>query len=229
MQEQFDELFNLLENNKITRQEYVDRLNKLAPDVPSQYKRSVDRRRDSRTLGEFALQVYDNTKREKFLIEQWCGQWPDKEYGIIDHGIANNGCLILDTSKCKSVSDYKLYVWKGGNHGYESSLLEIKFCPCQWKLTYKQADFAAYLREESLILTIMGDTRMLGPNGDPDNNQPLQLPAGLQWILMGASEINHIMEKIPVRMHREVGYKPSYQLFKASFPQFVKVENWRVI
>jgi hypothetical protein len=221
IQDKCDILFSMLEKNKISRRKYVDEINLLYCEIPAPRLSSINRRRDRRSLGEFALQVYDNTKREKFLVAEWCNQWPDRLYVIEDHGISNDGRLIIDTSANKTVSDYVL------KNGAEVVRLELKFCPCQWKLTYKKADLLAYLKENASVLTIMGNTGMIGPNGDPDSDKPLTLPDGMKWILMESEDIMLIMDEVPVRPHREVGGKPGYQLFKNMFGSYVQVNDWR--
>lgn len=220
MQAEADQLFLQLESHAIDRRQYVHQINELYDRIPLPQRGNVARRKDTRSLGIFALSIYDNTKREKFLINAWCDQIPNQAYQIIDNGINNDGRLIIDTSNCKSVSDYVL------KNNFETRHVEVKFSPCQWKMTFKKADFNAYLKEDASILLIMGNVGMMGPNGVPEGNTELVLPKGLKWTLITPHQISKIMEEVPVRNCWEVGGKPSYQLFAKDFHKFIEVHDW---
>lgn len=205
-QRDFDYLFLDLRDGNIDRSEYVKRCNALYNTLPPEVKPNVDRRKDNRQLGVFCLQIYDNTARERFLVDEWARSL-GYDVKIIDNGIGNDGRFILDPKGNSGRADYILK-WGDGRE----RRLEVKFSPCLFKATFKVCDLKEYARQDALVLLVMGDTRMIGPNGRPTCTVQLQIPPDLRWCLFGRETIRRMLKETPIRNHKEVGGKPSIQL-----------------
>jgi hypothetical protein len=257
-----DLIFEDLEAGRITRREFYNRYNDLFDKIPEKQRLNLKRRmdfgrgREGRCLGQFALTIYDNTKREKLLVDSWldylmrdamvkqlgifkCGEY--KLAAVHCSGVDNSGKLLIDSRNGKP--DYTLeylayepsyenrHTLKPGEFPELKILkkgLEVKFTGHAHlnKLTYKVADIKSYIKNQALVLTIISDG-MVGPNGDPDNNSPLVLDASkLKWFIMEPSLMERLLESIPIRDYREMGWKPAIQLLKADFPKYLDIKDW---
>lgn len=206
--------------NIMSRPDYVKEINKFWHYIDSSLLPSLQHRKDKRSLGEFALQIHDCTVREKFLLDQWLMSIGRGNIKVEDYGIANDGRLILNPGKNQGKPDYYLY------SGSKSWKLKVKFSPTQEKATFKVCDLKNYAREDALVLLIMGNVHMIGPNGDPNSNKPLVLPPGLYWSLIGRKEIREMLKEIPIKLHWEVGGKPSIQLKKSDITKYLSPKQW---
>jgi hypothetical protein len=164
-----------------------------------------------------------------------------KLVSMIESGVDNSGKLLIDSRSGKP--DYTLEY-----HAHEPSYenrhslkpgewpeikilnrgLEVKFTGHAHlnKLTYKVADLKSYIKNQALVLTIISDG-MVGPNGDPDDNTPLVLDTTkLKWFIMDPVLMERLLESIPIRDYREMGWKPAIQLLKADFPKYLNIKDW---
>lgn len=211
------------------------------------------RGQSGRCLGQFALTIYDNTKREKLLMESWFEMvsklvkpigFTHKNYKLasfVATGVDNSGKLLIDSKSGKA--DYTLvyhrYVKKKQvSPDPETRLvdwpeleeirrgLEVKFTGQFKKLTYKVADLESYIKQDALVLTIVSDG-MVGPNGNPDSDVPLVLDTSkLKWFLMDAPLMQRMLETIPIHNHFEMGRKPSVQLLQKDFSDYLDIKDW---
>lgn len=234
-----DEIFYDLEAGRITRREFYDRYNELFDKIPEDAKKNLKRRMDfgfgrqGRTLGQFALSLYDNTKREALLVYSWAEMINiTMKTGVTlsNLGVENSGRLLINSRDGKP--DYLMEVNKTGCIGnkehYTKRPLEVKFTGQLKKLTYKVKDLESYIKNNALVLTIISDG-MVGPNGDPDDNSPLAIDASkLQWFTMNPKLMQGLLENIPIRDYREMGWKPAIQLLKVDFPNYLEIKEWGV-
>lgn len=224
-QRDFDSLYYefTASQTPLTRVGYVKQINALWNAIDPKHRPSLQRRKDKRSLGEFALQVYDCTIREKFLLTEWLKSLGREGVKVEDYGVANDGRLILDENSDRGRPDYRLTSVKG------TWKLEVKFCPVQYKLTFKVCDLKSYARADALVLLIMGETRMIGPNGDPNSSKPLAVPEGLRWCLFGRKTIRRMLKELPVKLHKEVGGKPSIQLRGGDIARLLNPKEWNYV
>lgn len=175
--------------------------------------RSLDYRRGGRSLGHFALMVYDNTVRETFLVRKWAQA---KNLLVIDNGLANDGRLIIDTKGQGGKPDF-IVQDRNGN----SWRLEIKFAPSDKYLTYKVADLENYAKQENLIiLTIIAGKGMMGSNGDPHKNIPLRLSPSLRWFTLGPENCRNLLRNGEIGNHNGFGGKPTVRVYPTEFSAF---------
>jgi hypothetical protein len=204
------ELHSHLASGVISRDEYKEAFDSLYDQVPQRFLRAIDGRKDRRSLGEFALELYDATLREKTLISQW-NERNNLKLTIECLGSDDAGVVIFDPKNLSSQADYR--VTCGGS----SYKLEIKFCPTLAKLTYKVKDLRAYILAEAYVLTIMYDRRSLGETIDPSR---------LNWTLMTPAIMKRLLDEVPVRNHWEMGRKPSIQILAKDFDRYIEVNPW---
>lgn len=206
------ELYDLLESSNISRRAYRDAFDDLYCVVPAQFRRVLDRRKDRRSLGEFALEIYDTTLREKKLINEWNER---NEYGlkIEKFGSDDSGVVIFDPRNISSKADYVVAI---GDQRYK---LEIKFCPTLAKLTYKVKDLNSYVAEAAYVLTFMYDRKMLGPNDTIDTGR-------MQWFLMEPGLMQRLLDTLPTKLYWEMGGKPAIQILQKDFDKYIKVNPW---
>jgi hypothetical protein len=221
----FDQLHQNLINPiygpyQITRQKYVEEINKsryaIDPTLLPGLQSRIDRdKRSGRTLGLFALFIHDNTVRERFLLDAWLAM-TGREGKVEDFGIANDGRLILNTGGGLGRPDFLL----------DGVKFDVKFNPVSFKHTFKVCDLKSYARDDVQVLLIMGESRMIGPNGNPDSQEPLVVPPNLKWSLFGRGTIRTMLSKLPTLHYREVGFKPAIQLKGEDINLYLSPKDW---
>jgi hypothetical protein len=218
-QQYFDKAFSDLESARISRQAYIETIDRIYNSLPLSQRKCLDRRRDTRTAGRFAMEIYDNSIRERFLVDRWA---ETVSIQIVDYGIANNGRLILSPGSRSHTADYLVRTADG------EAPLEIKFSPCQAFVTYKVADLEHYIDQGNvLVLTILGDRRMIGPNGDPACERPLTIPSNLKWFTMDATAMRNFLAIADRDYHKGFGGKPTARLQAAQFRRVFQLRDWR--
>lgn len=183
---------------------------------------SLARRRDGRTPGQFALHVRDTTARERFLVREWARLVASRDLTIADLGVGNDGRLLLDPANTGS-PDYRVSSPRG------TWALEVKFGPTRRFVTYKVADLFNYIDRDALLLTVLGPARMVGPNGDPHRDDPLAIPPGLGWSLMGPEAMRRFLEAAEHGTHKGFGGKPTARLHAGDFRGVLRLREWRSV
>jgi hypothetical protein len=204
------ELHACLASGLISRDAYREAFDALYDEVPQRFRRAIDGRRDRRSLGEFALDIYDTTRRERELIADW-NERNHLLFRVECLGSDDAGIVVFDPRNLSSNADYRV------SCGGSSYKLEVKFCPTLAKLTYKVKDLRAYIMADAYVLTVMYDRRALGEVVDP---------ARLRWTLMTPAIMKRLLDEIPVRNHWEMGRKPSVQILAKDFGNYVEVNPW---
>jgi len=234
-------LFIAYKANHISRREYHDLFNELEKNLHhfcnDRELNNVVKRMDWRTLGEFALMIYDNTRREKILAEAWvemCKKQNLLTAAVLrDNGMANNGQLVFGLSGVNHEPDYKIGL-EGSNFEIPSGThkLEIKYSPSSIFLTYKAKDLESYIQRNAYVLTIMGENRMLGANGKPEAEDTFDITdLGLSWwAVMTPTIMKKMLHDLPVkRFQGYMGNKPSVRLYRDASPNFkdyFEMRNW---
>lgn len=234
-------LFTAHATGEITRLEYHDLFNKMEKNLhhscTDRELQNVMKRMDWRTLGEFALTIYDNTKREKLLAETWvdmCQAQGLFESAVLqDNGMANNGRIMFALKSINHEPDFKITIIDS-DFEIPTGLnkLEVKYCPSDKFLTYKEADLKSYISKNSYVLTVMGENKMLGANGNPNADDKFVVDDLniSTWIIMTPDMMRDMLNEIPVRSFQGyMGNKPSIRLYRDDQPKFSEyftVRNW---
>jgi hypothetical protein len=233
-----DQIFNDLESGKITRQDFYNSYNNLYASMPDELRNKIKRRMDwgpgrkGRCMGQFALTIYDNTHREKLLIEAWGEMMLTaknfKSLVIRNTGADNTGRVLIEgsTDKPDYEIEYTTHLVTPGLGKKRKRSLEVKFTGQSHKLTYKVKDLENYIKSDSLVLTIISEG-MIGPNGDPDSNLPLYIDdSRLRWFILNPAVITKLLKCLPVNNRYEMGNKPCIQLTKTDFDKYLSIMKW---
>lgn len=134
-------------NNKFPYSHIFDMIEKHYPKEVSKHFRY---RKDKRSLGDFAVDMYDGHLRERRIAEWWLQNYGEKyfsknmSYECV--GIDDTGCILLENGSREDMKKPD-YLIKNTN-----TYLEIKSNPCDWKITLKLSDINHYLGLNSYIL-----------------------------------------------------------------------------
>jgi len=226
-------LFTAYNKGDITRREYHDLFTELEKNLhnfcDSRELNNVLKRMDWRTLGEFALMIFDNTIREKILTDAWVEMCESSgllgSAMLADNGMSNNGLIIFSLKFVNHDSDFIIKVegsqleeMPDGEHK-----LEVKYCPTDRFLTYKARDLESYVRQKSLVLTVMGENKMFGANGNPDVEDSFSVDdlkiSG--WSLMTPKAMSQMLHTLPVKRYEGyMGNKPSVRVYRDDSPNY---------
>lgn len=244
--------FNALRTKEITRSDYFDLFDLVYPKVTeknvlegherSSIQNRVDRNRDSqRTLGQFALGIYDNTLRERILIEAWrdrlkqCGQVEDID--IQDHGMSNDGMIHFSKAEVNPKADFKIKTTGSKLKDVPNGemLVEVKFCPSQKYLHFKESDFRCYAEAGASVLIFIGND-MYGGNGNPKWDMEVADLRLEEWGFIAHDAVQDMLKKeefitrYNARGQVMMGGKPCVRLNRnQQFPritQYVYLYNW---
>lgn len=211
--------YTALASGEITRRSYFKQVNALASEH-DEIARRFAYRRDRRSLGHFALMLYDSTVRERFLLESCWPQIGRDGDSYSDLGINNDGRLVLKTPGRRPNLDFLVENETLG--GYP---LEVKFCPTQRFLTYKLFDLQNYLRTpDARVLTVASPDRMSGPNGDPDVDTAFVLPRHSYFLLMDHDSLSRLIEIGEHGNHDGHGGKDTVRILQRQFSQVATIQ-----
>jgi len=226
-------LFTAYIQNHISRREYHDLFNELEKNLhhfcDTRELSNIMKRMDWRTLGEFALTIYDNTKREKILAESWVDICTKKhlfeQATLEDNGMSNNGIVMFGLRGVNHEPDFKITVIDSNLPDLPTGVnkLEVKYCPSSAFLTYKEADLKSYISKDSYVLTVMGENKMLGANGNPDSEDDFTVDKLniVWWSMMSPATMRQMLTDLPVRCYYGyMGNKPCVRLYKNEHPRF---------
>lgn len=243
--------FNALRTREIGRKDYYDLFDQLWPKVKengvlqyhelSSIRNRVDRKSE-RGLGGFALGIYDNTIRERILIEGWRDRLiaAGKVEGIeiSDHGMANDGMIHFSKADINAKADFKIAVTgsKLADIPNGEMLVEVKFCPSQKYLHFKHGDFSAYAADGTNVLIFIGNDRMIGANGNPNWDIDITDLNLEEWGLITTASVKDILmnesfkERRNARGDLMMGGKDCVRLNRDNtFPRITKyvfLYNW---
>lgn len=202
--------FNALRTKEINRSDYYNLFNQLDHKI-RQYgilsendRRSIINRVDKasgRKLGEFALGIYDNTLRERILIEAWKDRLIKsgnvEKIDISDYGMANDGMIYFSKQNINPKADFKITVSgsKIEKIPNKEMFIEVKFCPSQQYLHFKKGDFECYAKDNVNILIFIGNDQMFGGNGNPKWDMQVSDFKLEEWGLITNNSIHDILNK----------------------------------
>lgn len=196
LQEKLTELGTQCDQGEITLEEYLDGIEQFEADNAEIVQKKFGRRKDTRTLKEFAADLWRNERKEKGHAEWWFENYAHEHFEGFEEfkcvGVDQRGFLFFDRKEI-DMPDYQLYP--------DGPLIEIKDAPVTWKATYKEANFRDYQKRRAWVLTIHRDRFD-------------DLEARSFYTLISPEMLDIILDEcllIPKR--KEVGYKPSYQFY----------------
>jgi hypothetical protein len=206
-----DRAYAALASGEISRQSYFRQINALAddPEIAGRFRY----RKDQRSLGHFALTLYDNTLRERFLLD---AAWPyiSREGDrAVDLGVNNDGRLVLRPDGKNRNLDFLVR-----NEALGDYPLEVKYCPTQRFLTYKIDDLSNYLdTPDARVLTVAVANGMVGSNGNPDRDVAFALPPYSFFTLMDHEAIRRLIQTGESGNHAGFGGKPTVRIYQRQF------------
>ena len=235
-------LYQAYKSKFISRREYHDLFNEMEKSLHKFLSdgdlSNIMRRMDWRTLGEFALTIYDSTARESLLTKAWAAGCLERGLGVIslkDNGMDNEGKIAFKRQYVSHKADFLVTIENSklaipdGTHA-----VDIKYCPSSYFLTYKVADLESYIKDKAYILTFLDENKMLGANGNPDANDDISIEdieIG-QWGILTPDAMKKMLERLPQERYGQKynGNKPSVRLHRDKEPmfnQYFDIQNWK--
>jgi hypothetical protein len=216
-------------SGKISRRDYVANLDDLYVTMDRREQSKVNFRKDRRSLGQYAIEILDNTRREQYLVHAWVDLMVEREefahLSVKDYGTDNSGRLIIESDSSMTKADYKVTAFGGsllpdGTYG-----LEVKFCPTLIKNTYKVQQIKRYIRDNAYMLVIMSSNQV-GPSGDWEKDEIFYIdPKSTRWMVVSPQKME-LMLKRTVSNRPEMGGKPSLQFNSSEIVDFFEVYDW---
>lgn len=239
-QSSIDEIFQFFISGKKSASDrlwFYQEMNTLFDNFCVESQTKLRRRMDwsknnkGRTLGEFALCIYDGTIRERFLIDLWgdaikkAGNY--SVMNISDAGSDNTGKVYILQQNSRGADYIVSCVGKGvladGVHS-----IEMKFAPSNKKLTYKVADLKNYYNRSESILTIIGDNSGIGPNGKTHLNTLKKEEINLkdfQWCFFGPDTIEKLL-MLPTKIEYTMGGKECVRIMNKEFSNYFDLRGF---
>ena len=227
-----DDLFAEFVSGELTRHEYVRKMDQVYLAIMDERERgAVAFRKDKRSLGEFALFLYDNTVREKFLMDSWCDlmvardDFSDLQYK--NRGLENSGRLIIDADEARKTAFADFWVWAQDGtllpDGWTK--LEMKFDPSLTKATFKVGQLKSYIKQGAYMLVIMCNGQ-LGPNGNPNQAETYSIDSySTRWFLASPATMERMLTK-RFSQRSEMGGKSSVQFLNDEILDYFDVMDW---
>lgn len=230
--------------NEISRLEFYNLYNELEKHLHNFLTNpelaNILKRMDQRTLGEFALKIYDNTLRERILAEAWINSCKSrnlvKTMKLKDNGMDNRGTILFKIEHLSHKSDF-MAITEGSKLAIPDGThpLEMKYCPTDTRLHFKEKDLISYRNTKSYALIIMGKKSMIGSNGNPTeefqmNISDLKL---CSWGILTPEKISEMLNTLPSCIYDGyMGRKPCIRVCKSeeknhpSYSKYMQVETW---
>ena len=126
--------------------------------------KSLDFRRDYRTVEQFKQDIKFRTAKEKFLVELYKKEMELSGHKIIieNNGVDNNGDLVAK-SNCEA--DYKITI-----DDEKPFLVDIKNSFLSSKMTYKVHSLKQYVKKNVSILVFIGTGKLDGDHTNLDRS-----------------------------------------------------------
>lgn len=192
------DLFNALENKEISKNLYKYLLDEFEHQNADFVRSTSGYRLDRRSLGQFALGIYENMFVERAIAELWFKKHRKKHWSsakaLEKSGIANDGRLVFERGDKSAFKTPDYIIQPLG------IFVDVKHCCCLHKATYKVADLEHYIDVGAYVLT--GHYKYPFAKSNLEF-YTLMSPEDQQKILDAAKEI---------RANREYGGKRAVQL-----------------
>lgn len=203
------ELFDALTKKEISKNLYRYLLDEFEHKNSELIRRISGYRLDRRSLGEFAVAIYENVVIEQSIIELWLKRFwkrhfPERQQ-LQSTGMESSGLLVFEQKNTKGLfkePDFKL--------NPSGMSVEVKSCPCTYKATYKTKDLEHYISIGAWVLT--------GHYQFPFRKSNLQMytllsPEDQQKLLDTCKEFSG---------HKEYGSKKSVQMHNCPDEKFLE-------
>jgi len=193
---------------------------------------------DNRSVDTFKKDIKFSTLLEKFFFEEWINSCTYSNNIVIsnprNNGVDNSGDFIEKGST--SGADYMIDIEYNG-FNQKDLPIEIKWVPTYGKLTLKNGDLKAYLREDAAILFIYTGEKVKENLKKPKDynltehiNLIQSISDKLRWSIMLPEQVksfyryaesNNMIKPIPY-----MGNKPGVILHQQDFSKWFKEEKW---
>jgi hypothetical protein len=199
----------------------------------------MSNRFDSRSIDEFKKQIKFSTLLESYFFNGWIEACKNnKEVSPSNprnNGVDNSGEFI--ESGNTSGADY-LVDLRYGNADMKDLPLEVKWVPSYGKLTLKENDLKAYIRESAGILFIYSSEKINIDMRLPKNNYDFDghikkiesIQDKLRWGIMFPENVRNILDKFRasgrIKSIYYMGNKPGIVLQQSEFSDWFKEEPW---
>jgi len=171
--------------------------------------RSLDRRRDVRTVRQFKQDIKEGTLREKMLMELWIKEMKYRGHKISysDYGIDNSGKFVEVSD---SRPDFEVKI-----NGHKE-LIEVKSNPFDHKQTFKIWDLKTYIEHSASIVLFFGighDKKKIDKNTT-------------RWGLIRPKEMEYMLLSKPVQKgDAKWGYKEVVIIYPKEYNNYFKTER----
>lgn len=167
--------------------------------------KSLNYRKDVRSVEQFIEDIDFATKRERFLLEYWiANKAPEVKYE--DTGVDNTGKFIEEGTT--NFPDFRLY------EGEKSYLAEVKANEYKHRNTFKVADLKTYIKNDAKIFLFYN----LG-------KENINLGTSALFAVIEPEAQLRILEDIPsVKSDRAWGYKPVVILREKDYSKYFTSE-----
>lgn len=195
-------------------------------------------RMDNRDLNTFKKHIKFSTLLEGYFFNKWLeivNNHPEIEVrNAQDNGIDNTGEFI---PKGKTAgADYMIDI-EYESMSTEKLPLEIKWVPTYGKLTLKEGDIKAYIRENAAILfiysSIKQDIDLRTPkdyNLDNHIQKIRSIASQLRWAIMMPEKVKDLLDEYRnngwIKNIHYMGNKPGLVLKQSEFSKWMKEEPW---
>ena len=199
----------------------------------------MSNRFDNRSIDEFKKQIKFSTLLESYFFNGWIEACKNnKEVSPSNprnNGVDNSGEFI--ESGNTAGADY-LVDLQYGNADMKDLPLEVKWVPSYGKLTLKENDLKAYIRESAGILFIYSSEKINIDMRLPKNNYDFDghikkiesIQDKLQWGIMFPENVRNILDKFRasgrIKPIYYMGNKPGIVLQQSEFSDWFKEEPW---
>ena len=199
----------------------------------------MSNRFDNRSIDEFKKQIKFSTLLESYFFNGWIEACKNnKEVTPLNprnNGVDNSGEFI--ESGNTAGADY-LVDLQYGNTNMKDLPLEVKWVPSYGKLTLKENDLKAYIRESAGILFIYSSEKINIDMRLPKNNYDFDghikkiesIQDKLRWGIMFPENVRNILDKFRasgrIKPIYYMGNKPGIVLQQSEFSDWFKEEPW---
>ena len=199
----------------------------------------MSNRFDNRSIDEFKKQIKFSTLLESYFFNGWIEACKNnKEVSPSNprnNGVDNSGEFI--ESGNTAGADY-LVDLQYGNADMKDLPLEVKWVPSYGKLTLKENDLKAYIRESAGILFIYSSEKINIDMRLPKNNYDFDghikkiesIQDKLRWGIMFPENVRNILNKFRasgrIKTIYYMGNKPGIVLQQSEFSDWFKEEPW---
>ncbi len=171
--------------------------------------KSLNHRRDDRTVRQFKKDIKSSTKKERFLVELFREEMKflGHTIRISNYGTDNTGKLVKYSS-CKP--DFKITV------DGKTELYDIKNSPVSHKWTFKVYNLEQYVLQDANILVFWG-TGYINKNTKQINR------ASTRWGIITPKKIKKMLRDYEPYNEPMFGNKSCIQIPNVDFKKFCKV------